>query len=143
MLGGRVAEEIVFGDVSTGAQDDLRRATDLARQMVTRYGMSQTLGLATIEGSRLPLFLNTDATQTVECSEETSRMIDHEVRQLLEEARERVRGDLTAKRPTLEALAALLIEHEVIDRTALDQLLADDDVAGRRTSPITEAPVAT
>jgi len=141
MLGGRVAEEIVFGDISTGAHDDLRRATDLARQMVTRYGMSQTMGLATVEGPRMPLFLNTDTSQRLECSEETSQMIDHEVRQLLEEARERVHRDLSATRATLEALAALLIEREVIDREALDGLM----VTGERTAraPATkEAPAA-
>jgi cell division protease FtsH len=142
LLGGRVAEDIVFGDVSTGAQDDLRRATDLARQMVTRYGMSKTLGLATVEGPRVPLFLTTEVSQAVECSEETSRMIDHEIRQLLEEARERVHRDLNAKRSTLEALAALLIEHEVVDRAALDRLLAEDSATGQRTSSISHAPVA-
>jgi cell division protease FtsH len=109
--------------------------------MVTRYGMSQTLGLATIEGSRLPLFLNTDAPQTVECSEETSRMIDHEVRQMLDEAKERVHRDLTTSRATLDALAALLIEHEVVDRRALDGLMPKDRLTAPQL-PTADAPVA-
>ena len=96
LLGGRVAEEIAFGDISTGAQDDLRRATDLARQMVTRYGMSTTLGLVTVEGPRIPMFLQMPGTPPGECSEETSRMIDHEVRQMLDESRTRVHQDLAA-----------------------------------------------
>ncbi|MEZ5318120.1 MAG: ATP-dependent zinc metalloprotease FtsH [Vicinamibacterales bacterium] len=133
LLGGRVAEEIVFGDISTGAQDDLRRATDLARQMVTRYGMSATLGLATIEGPRMPLYLPMPGSQAPECSEETSRLIDHEVRQLLDEARTRVHHDLDTRRTTLDALGALLIEREVVDRESLDQLMAAE--GGRTTVP--------
>jgi len=125
LLGGRVAEELVFGDVSTGARDDLQRATDLARQMVTRYGMSQTIGLATVESDRTPLFLTMQGQPAVACSEETSRLIDQEVRQMLEDSRQRVRHDLDAQRPALDALAALLIEHEVVDRRALDALLAE------------------
>ncbi len=134
LLGGRVAEEIMFGDISTGAQDDLQRATDLARQMITRYGMSQTMGLATVEGSRRPLFLPSEATPRSECSEETSQMIDHEIRQLLDEARERVRRDLTARRGTLEALGALLIQQEVVDRGALSRLMAGAPAAGETPS---------
>jgi len=129
LLGGRVAEEIVFGDVSTGAQDDLRRATDLVRQMVTRYGMSKTLGLATIESSHVPLFLTGQGAPALECSEDTSRLIDQEVRQMLDQAHERVLHDLAAQRATLEALAAELIEHEVIDRVALERLMGASPAA--------------
>lgn len=89
----------------------------------------------------MPLFLNTDTSQRLECSEETSRMIDHEVRQLLEEARERVHRDLSAKRATLEALGVLLIEREVIDREALDGLMATGDRTARVPSA-TAAPAA-
>src|SRR6185295_8127123 len=110
LLGGRVAEELVFGDVSTGAQDDLQRATDLARHMVARYGMTEALGLATFEPPRQALFLNVPSMAQREYSEETARRIDDEIRRLFEAAHERVRGTLTAKREVLTSLAKRLIE---------------------------------
>ena len=124
LLGGRVAEEIIFGDVSTGAHDDLQRASDLARHMVTQYGMSEALGLGTFERPRQPLFLNGPSTGEREYGEDTARMIDVEVRSLLETAHGRVRTTLTDKRSALEALAKLLIEKEVLDREALTSILA-------------------
>jgi cell division protease FtsH len=124
LLGGRVAEEIIFGDVSTGARDDLQKATDLARHMITQYGMSERLGLATYEAPRTAMFLGVDAAARKEYSEDTARAIDAEIRALLEAAHERVRDTLTTKRVMLEALAKLLMEREVVDRTGLDELLA-------------------
>ncbi len=124
LLGGRVAEEIVFGDVSTGAQDDLQRATDLTRHMITRYGMSEALGMATFEKPRQAFLLQVPSGGQKEYSEETSRMIDVEIRQLFEASHARVQETLTAKRDVLEALAKVLIEKEVVDREALTRLLA-------------------
>jgi cell division protease FtsH len=123
LLGGRTAEELIFGDVSTGAQDDLQRATDLVRHMITRYGMSDALGLATFEAPRQALFLQVPTGAPREYSEETARVIDAEIQTLLEAAHTRVRETLTAQRALLESLATLLIAHEVVDRTALTQLL--------------------
>ena len=125
LLGGRVAEELVFADISTGAQDDLQRATDMVRHMVTRYGMSEVLGLATFEAPRQALFLNVPSTAQREYSEETARKIDAEIEQLLETAHGRVRETLGKKRTILDALATRLIEKEVVDRAALVQLIAD------------------
>jgi cell division protease FtsH len=124
LLGGRVAEDLVFGDVSTGAQDDLQRATDMARHMVTRYGMSEALGLATFEAPRQALFLNVPSTAPREYSEETARRIDAEIEQLLNAAHGRVRETLTAKREVLTAVAKLLIEKEVVSRDDLTALMA-------------------
>ncbi len=124
MLGGRVAEEIAFGDVSTGAYDDLLRATDLARHMVVKYGMSEALGLATFEPPRQTRFLNIGGDGRPDYSEATARAVDAEIRRILEAAHARVRRTLEARRPTLEALARLLIEREVVDRDALAGLLA-------------------
>jgi cell division protease FtsH len=124
LVGGRVAEELIFGDISTGAQDDLQRATDIARHMVTRYGMSQTLGLGTFEAARQALFLNVPSMAPREYSEDTARRIDAEIEQLLESAHGRVRETLTAKRELLTALAKLLIEKEVVSRADLDALQA-------------------
>ena len=125
LLGGRVAEELVFGDISTGAQDDLQRASDMARHMVARYGMSEALGLATFDAPRQALFLDVPSMAQREYSEETARKIDAEISQLLETAHERVRETLGKKRVLLDALAKQLIEKEVVDRAALAQLIAD------------------
>jgi cell division protease FtsH len=135
LLGGRVAEELAFGDISTGARDDLRRATDLARHMVTQYGMSEQLGLVTLDGDRPPTFLNVPLPQGPhEYSEQTARTIDDEVARLLQEAHARVVKTLSANRPTLDRLAKLLLEREVVDRTALDRVLqapaSEPDSAG-------------
>ena len=124
LLGGRVAEELVFDDVSTGAQDDLQRATDIARHMITRYGMSEALGLATFEPPR-PLFLPVPTSGPKEYSERTAEAIDAEIQKLLEAAHRRVRETLTQKRPALEAVAKRLIEKEVVDREALAALIAE------------------
>ena len=134
LLGGRVAEELVFGDISTGAQDDLQRATDMARHMVTRYGMSEALGLATFEAPRQALFLNVPSMAQREYSEETARRIDAEIEQLLETAHGRVRETLGKKRMILDALAKRLIEKEVVDRAALTQLIADAESLPRAGS---------
>jgi len=128
LLGGRVAEELVFGDVSTGAQDDLQRATDIARHMVARYGMTEALGLATFEPPPRALFLNIQSMAQREYSEETARRIDEEIRKLFETAHERVRQTLTAKREVLTSLAKLLIEKEVVSRDDLTTLLASAEV---------------
>jgi cell division protease FtsH len=125
LLGGRVAEELIFGDVSTGAQDDLQRATDIARHMITRYGMGEALGLATYESPRQALFLPVPTGGAKEYSERTAEVIDVEIQTLLEAAHGRVRQTLTAKRTTLAALAKRLIEKEVVDREALAALIAD------------------
>jgi cell division protease FtsH len=129
LLGGRVAEELIFGDVSTGAQDDLQRATDIARHMITRYGMSEALGLAAFEPPRQALFLPVAERGPREYSERTAEAIDAEIQKLLEAAHGRVRETLTAKRATLEALAKCLIEKEVVDREALAKLIAEHPTA--------------
>jgi cell division protease FtsH len=125
LLGGRVAEEIVFGDISTGAQNDLQRVTDLARHMVTQYGMSETLGLVTFEEPRTNPFLNVGgAAGGREYSEKTAQAIDDEIRAIVADARERVRETLTKRRAALDALAKVLLEKEVVDRQDLEALLA-------------------
>jgi cell division protease FtsH len=129
LLGGRVAEELIFGDISTGAQDDLQRATDMARAMVARYGMSEALGLATFEAPRQALFLNVPSMAQREYSEETARRIDAEIEQLLETAHGRVRETLTARREVLTSLAKMLIEKEVVSKADLDALLASTAVS--------------
>jgi cell division protease FtsH len=132
LLGGRVAEEIIFGDISTGAQDDLQRATDIARHMITRYGMGEALGLATFEAPRHAMFLPEASVGPKEYSERTAEAIDAEIGTLLEAAHARVRQTLTATRATLEALAKRLIEHEVVDRDTLATLVSQCKEHGRK-----------
>jgi cell division protease FtsH len=127
-LGGRVAEEIVFGDISTGAQNDLELATDMARHMVTQYGMSQRLGLAAFEQSGAPSLYPTGLSERRPYSEETAQLIDSEIVRLLTEAHERVRATLVERRDLLDALARALLEHETIDRAALDELVRERNV---------------
>jgi cell division protease FtsH len=122
LLGGRVAEEIIFGDISTGAQDDLRRATDMARHMVTQYSMSEKVGLATFEEPR-QAYLQVGGSAAREYSEATAQAIDVEIRAILEAAHSRVRATLTGRRSALEALAKFLIEKEVINAEQLRALL--------------------
>jgi cell division protease FtsH len=126
LLGGRTAEELVYGDVSTGAQNDLQRATDMARHMITQYGMSERLGHVTFDAPLQGAFLNVpEVPQRVVYSEQTAQLIDQEIGKLIAEAHERVKRTLTDKRSTLEALARLLLKHEVVDRAMLDALLKD------------------
>jgi len=129
LLGGRVAEEIVFGDISTGAQNDLQRVTDLARHMVTQYGMSDSLGLVTFEEPRTnPLLGVAAAGRGREYSEKTAQTIDEEIRTIVGDARTRVWQTLTGRRAALDALAKLLLEKEVVDRQGLETILAQHPV---------------
>jgi cell division protease FtsH len=127
LLGGRAAEEMLCGDVSTGAQNDLQRATDMARQMVTRYGMSEALGLAAYESPADPFLpgAERELLHGREYGERVAESIDAEVSRLLAESRERDLVTLRECRPALERLADLLVEKEVVDRAMLDALLAD------------------
>jgi len=117
LLGGRVAEEFFFNDVSTGSQNDLYRATEIARAMVKEYGMSTRMGLAVYERPRNP-FLNGDLYGPVErdYSEKFAAEIDEEVKLILEQAQTTARAIVEAKRATVEAIAERLLENEVIER---------------------------
>ena len=114
LLGGRVAEEIVFGDISTGAQNDLERSSELARNMVCTYGMSEKLGALTFGKKNKSLFLGTEYGEEKNYSEETARQIDAEVKTVIQESYEKVRTLLKENRSTLDTLAARLEEKEVL-----------------------------
>jgi cell division protease FtsH len=123
LLGGRVAEEQVFGEISTGAQNDLQRATDIARSMVTEYGMSDLMGLATYERAGQPMFLPEGFTPSKTYSEKKSAQIDDEVSRVIDEAHQRVRGILSAHRKVLDELADLLSREEVVEGEELRKML--------------------
>jgi len=124
LLGGRVAEELVFGEISTGAQNDLQRATDMARSMVTEYGMSDRLGLVTYESPRHPLFMPENYKAQKTYSETTATQIDEEITNVLEETHKRVQELLAAHRPILDRLAHLLLEKETVEGAELRQMLS-------------------
>ena len=114
LLGGRAAEEIVFGDISSGASNDLERASEVARDMVTRLGMSDKLGPLTYGRRQQSLYLGGEYTETKNYSEETARQIDVAVKALVEDGHQRAHAILSTKRPALDALAGVLQEKEVI-----------------------------
>lgn len=124
LLGGRGSEEINFKEVSTGAQNDLLKAADIARSMVTEYGMSEALGPLTFGRERRPLFLDVMLPQSKEYSEETARQIDDEVRKLINSCYERAKEILTEKKGKLDMLSKLLLEKEVVEGEELKQLVA-------------------
>ena len=113
-LGGRIAEEIVFGHVSTGAQNDLVRITELARKMVREWGMSERIG-PMAWGSQGPVFLGEDLVHTRDYSDDTARVIDEEVERILRQEESRARRILRLNRRGLEGVARALLEHETLD----------------------------
>jgi cell division protease FtsH len=124
LLGGRSAEEIAFGRISTGAQNDLQRATDIARAMVTEYGMSDVLGAVSYDGHHRPAFLeNPFAQERGNYSEETALKIDAEVKRILTEAHDSARRILRERRGTLDELASRLLEKEVIESEELKEIM--------------------
>jgi cell division protease FtsH len=123
LLGGRVAEEIVFGEISTGAHNDLQRATDIATSMVKEFGMSEKLGYVTFEKEKKPLFLPSSLLPTREYSEDTAKQIDEEVKKIVDETYLRVKEILMAKKDKLGELARLLLEKEVVEETDLKKIL--------------------
>ncbi|TVS07878.1 MAG: ATP-dependent metallopeptidase FtsH/Yme1/Tma family protein [Cyanobium sp. PLM2.Bin73] len=129
-LGGRVAEEIVYGDdeVTTGASNDLQQVARVARQMVTRFGMSDRLGPVALGRSQGGMFLGRDITAERDFSEDTAATIDEEVGQLVAEAYRRATDVLTTNRSVLDELAGMLVEKETVDAEDLQELLIRRDV---------------
>ena len=123
LLGGRVAEELVFKEISTGAQNDLQRATGIVRSMVTEYGMSDRLGLVSYERPRQPMFLPENFSPGKNYSEAKAAQIDEEVTRFVEEAHQRVRKILSDRRTVLDDLAHLLSEKESVQGDELRQML--------------------
>jgi cell division protease FtsH len=128
-LGGRISEDIVFGHVSTGAQNDLVRITELARKMVREWGMSDRIG-PMAWGSQGPVFLGEDLVHTRDYSDETARVIDEEVERILRQEESRARRILRLHRRGLDAVARALLEHETLDGAEVAKLV--DGAMGRK-----------
>jgi len=137
-FGGRVAEEIVFGaeKITTGAGNDIERATGLARRMVTQFGMSEKVGPLAVGDKEQEIFLGREFAQRREISERTAQLVDDEVKRLVDEAYARATEILTANRPLLDLIAAALLERETIDREDLDRLVKGLPLPPRSLTPM-------
>jgi cell division protease FtsH len=125
LMGGRVAEELVFKHVTTGAGNDLERATDLARKMVCEWGMSEKLGPLTFGQKEGAMFLGRSFGSKRDVSDEMALEIDREIKRLITENYERTKRVLTEHIVTLKALAGALLEKEALDGREIDQLISD------------------
>ncbi len=123
LLGGRTAEELVYGDPSTGASNDIERATEIARAMVTQYGMSESLGPLQLGHNVGEVFLGRDLSTQPNYSESIASRIDEEIRRLMDEAHERARGILTRHHDVLDRMAELLLEKETLEPDEVRALL--------------------
>ena len=132
LLGGRVAEELVLNEISTGAQNDLERVTEIARSMVCEFGMSETLGPRTLGRKQGPVFLGRDLVEDRNYSEEVAHLIDQEIRRLVDECYARARDILKARRAALDHVVQALLKRETLDGAELDRLIQE----GMQGSPV-------
>lgn len=131
MLGGRVAEKIIFGDVTSGAESDLKQATQLARRMVCQWGMSDKLGAAAFRRGEEHVFLGRELTQQRDFSEQTAQLIDDEIRRILDEVERKAENLMQKHRNKLEALAKALIETETLDADEIKRIFKGAEAQGR------------
>lgn len=137
LLSGRVSEEIVFNDVTSGAANDLERATQTARQMVTQLGMSEAIGLVKLGNKREEIFLGRDISEDRNYSEEVAYKIDQEVKAIIDSCYENAKEILTSRRALMDKIAGVLLEKEVIDAEELDRLMNEDTTASTLPQPET------
>jgi cell division protease FtsH len=133
-LGGRISEEIVFGEITTGASDDLRKVTKMARAMVTQYGMSPALGARVYGEKQEMVFLGREISEQRDYSDAVAEQIDNEVRQIIDTQYGRARKILEENRPTLERIAQRLLDVETLEADEFAALVEGED---------TQAPVPT
>jgi cell division protease FtsH len=124
LFGGRIAEEVFMNQMTTGAGNDFERATQLARDMVTRYGMSDALGPMVYAENEGEVFLGRSITKTTHVSEETMRKVDAEIRRIIDEQYSLARKLIEDNRDKIEAMAKALIEWETIDSDQIDDIIA-------------------
>lgn len=126
LLGGRVAEQLVIGDISTGASNDIERASKIARDMVMRYGMSERMGTITYGSGQEEVFLGRDITQGRNYSENTSTEIDQEVKRIVDKAYKTAEQILTMQMDKLTVVANILLEKEKIDGEEFNAVFKED-----------------
>ncbi|MCD6363845.1 MAG: ATP-dependent zinc metalloprotease FtsH [Synergistetes bacterium] len=132
LLGGRVAEKVVFGDITTGAQNDLERATAIAREMICEYGMSERLGPLTLGKKHRQVFLGKDIVEDRNYSEEVAYAIDQEIRQLIDKCYSMAEKIIIEHRDKLERLAKTLLEREVLEGDDIDRILEGRDLEEKK-----------
>jgi len=142
LLGGRVAEELIVGDITTGAANDIERATKIARQMVTEYGMSDTIGPLTLGQKQHEVFLGRDFATQPDYSDQVAFEIDNEVRRMIDQAHDEALEILQENRSKLDQMAALLIERETIDKEEVERLLTDVPKRPQRDQAVRGAGLA-
>ena len=126
LLGGRVAEKLCLGDISTGASNDIQRATGIARKMVAVYGMSETIGTVAFEGGHDEVFIGRTMSQGRSYSEAVAAQIDEEVRRVVDEAYRRCEEILVERRKILDAVAQYLLENETMEREAFLKVFSQE-----------------
>jgi cell division protease FtsH len=139
-LGGRIAEELVFGEMSSGAANDIEQATQLARAMVCRWGMSERLGPLSFGGREGEPFLGRDFASRPDYSEETSRQIDAEVRGIIMGAYERAKKTIIDNMGALKRVSDALMEYEILDAVELDTLIQGGTINRDKPPPRVVVP---
>jgi cell division protease FtsH len=138
LFAGRIAEEVSFPDVSSGAQDDIRKATELTRRMVCEFGMSEALGPVSYSDDEEHLFLGREITRTHTHSEETARKIDGEVRRIIDECYSRARDLISKNRDKLEAVTQALLKYETLSGGEVRALLKGEDIGESKDRELAE-----
>lgn len=139
-LGGRIAEEIIFGDITTGASQDIKQATSMARAMVTEYGMSEKLGMINYGGDNNEVFIGRDLAHTRTYSEEVASEIDSEVKRIIDECYAKAKQIILDHEDVLHSCCALLMEKEKIGQAEFEALFQDGEKpSGEAETPVTEA----
>ncbi|HET9724475.1 MAG: ATP-dependent zinc metalloprotease FtsH [Actinomycetota bacterium] len=142
LLGGRVAEELIVGDITTGAANDIERATKVARQMVTEYGMSDAIGPLTLGQKQHEVFLGRDFQSQPDYSDHVAFEIDNEVRRLIDEAHDEALEILQGHRTKLDELATMLVERETLERDEVEAFLSDIPKRAQRDQSVRGAGLA-
>jgi cell division protease FtsH len=142
-MGGRVAEDLVFGEITTGAANDFEQATNMVRRMVTNFGMSDKLGPVTLGRQGGPVFLGRDMIDSRNYSEEIAYQIDQEVRRIIDESDQDARQTIEANREKLQRVAKALIERETLYAEELDDVMAGKVVALEPVRPAATAEAST
>src|SRR5207237_2434187 len=143
-LGGRAAEEIIFGEVTTGASNDLEKVTATAKQMVMRFGMSEKLGRRVFGHDHGQPFLGREFSAEPDYSDEIAREIDDEIRRIVESAHVQAKDLLTQHKASLAKLSEILVKRETIEKVEFEALLegqSEQDVFGAEAPPPPEVPI--
>jgi cell division protease FtsH len=135
MLGGRAAEKLVFGEVSSGAQNDLKEATSIVEKMVAQWGMSEKIGPLNLGRAEEHPFLGRELAQPKRYSDEMAWMMDREIQAIVKEAEATAWGILSGNRDILDSLAAALLKEEVLDKSGVDKIIAETRIKRKQAAP--------